>query len=140
MAKALVGASVGGKVAVSGLSADVVKQGTTVTVRQGAKTIAEVTGTLESADDLDVLATMYYYTGDIATVTYWNGAGYVTGSVQTGFGSVTVKGTIKRVMIFQSSGGNICGHSGPGTYTSGHTNTISGFDNKAQSFVVLGRK
>lgn len=140
MAKALVGSSGGGKVAVSGLSADVVKQGTTVTVRQGAKTIAEVTGTLEPADELDVLATMYYYTGDIAQVTYWTGSGYVNGNVQTGFGSVTVKGTIKRVMIFQSSGGNICGHSGPGTYTSGHTNTISGFDNKAQSFVVLGRK
>lgn len=108
-------------------------------IRQGV-TIAKVTGTLEPADELDVLATMYYYTGDIAQVTYWTGSGYVNGNVQTGFGSVTVKGTIKRVMIFQSSGGNICGHSGPGTYTSGHTNTISGFDNKAQSFVVLGRK
>lgn len=65
-----------------------------------AGTQKEVVGTLEPADELDVLATMYYH----------------------------------------SSGGNICGHSGPGTYTSGHTNTISGFDNKAQSFVVLGRK
>lgn len=132
MAKCLVGA-------VGGLPAADKAKLLPENIRKGV-TIAKVTGTLESADDLDVLATMYYYTGDIATVTYWNGAGYVTGSVQTGFGSVTVKGTIKRVMIFQSSGGNICGHSGPGTYTSGHTNTISGFDNKAQSFVVLGRK
>lgn len=132
MAKCLVGA-------VGGLPAADKAKLLPENIRQGV-TIAKVTGTLEPADELDVLASMYYYTGDIATVTYWNGAGYVTGSVQTGFGSVTVKGTIKRVMIFQSSGGNICGHSAPGTYTSGHTNTISGFDNKAQSFVVLGRK
>lgn len=132
MAKCLVGA-------VGGLPAADKAKLLPENIRQGV-TIAKVTGTLEPADELDVLASMYYYTGDIATVTYWNGAGYVTGAVQTGFGSVTVKGTIKRVMIFQSSGGNICGHSGPGTYTSGHTNTISGFDNKAQSFVVLGRK
>ena len=132
MAKCLVGA-------VGGLPAADKAKLLPENIRKGV-TIAKVTGTLEPADELDVLASMYYYTGDIATVTYWNGAGYVTGSVQTGFGSVTVKGTIKRVMIFQSSGGNICGHSGPGTYTSGHTNTISGVDNKAQSFVVLGRK
>lgn len=132
MAKCLVGA-------VGGLPAADKAKLLPENIRKGV-TIAKVTGTLEPADELDVLASMCYYTGDIATVTYWNGAGYVTGSVQTGFGSVTVKGTIKRVMIFQSSGGNICGHSGPGTYTSGHTNTISGFDNKAQSFVVLGRK
>ena len=132
MAKCLVGA-------VGGLPAADKAKLLPENIRKGV-TIAKVTGTLEPADELDVLASMYYYTGDIATVTYWNGAGYVTGSVQTGFGSVTVKGTIKRVMIFQSSGGNICGHSGPGTYTSGHTNTISGFDNKAQSFVVLVRK
>lgn len=211
----------GGKVTVSGLSAAVVKTGTTVTVQQGAKTIQSVTGTftsdanaaasqilsgktayvngvkvtgtisskdaatytpkttdqtiaagqylsgvqtikgdaalvaknvrkgvslfgvvgtLEPADELDVLATMYYHTGDIATVTYWNGSSYATGAVQTGFGSVTVKGTVQKVMIFQTSGGNICGHSGVGTYTGGHTNTISGFDNKSQSFVVLGKK
>ena len=132
MAKCLVGA-------VGGLPAADKAKLLPENIRQGV-TIAKVTGTLEPADELDVLATMYYYTGDIAQVTYWTGSGYVNGNVQTGFGSVTVKGTIKRVMIFQSSGGNICGHSGPGTYTSGHTNTISGFDNKAQSFVVLGRK
>lgn len=103
MAKCLVGA-------VGGLPAADKAKLLPENIRKGV-TIAKVTGTLEPADELDVLASMYYY-----------------------------KGTIKRVMIFQSSGGNICGHSGPGTYTSGHTNTISGFDNKAQSFVVLGRK
>ena len=46
MAKALVGASGGGKVAVSGLSAAAIKKGVTVTVKQGAKTVANVTGTL----------------------------------------------------------------------------------------------
>lgn len=35
----------GGKVTVTGLSADVVKSGTTVTVKQGAKVVASVTGT-----------------------------------------------------------------------------------------------
>lgn len=137
MAKCLVGAA-------GGLSAADRAKLIPANIRAGvtlfAGTQKELIGTLEPADELDVLATMYYYTGDIAQVTYWTGSGYVNGNVQTGFGSVTVKGTIKRVMIFQSSGGNICGHSGPGTYTSGHTNTISGFDNKAQSFVVLGRK
>ena len=137
MAKCLVGAT-------GGLSAADKAKLIPANIRAGvtlfAGTQKELIGTLEPADELDVLATMYYYTGDIAQVTYWTGSGYVNGNVQTGFGSVTVKGTIKRVMIFQSSGGNICGHSGPGTYTSGHTNTISGFDNKAQSFVVLGKK
>ena len=137
MAKCLVGA-VGGLPAAD--RAKLIPANIRAGVTLFAGTQKEVVGTLEPADELDVLATMYYHTGDISTVTYWNGSSYVNGSVQSGFGSVTVKGTVKRVMIFQSSGGNICGHSGPGTYTSGHTNTISGFDNKAQSFVVLGRK
>lgn len=137
MAKCLVGAT-------GGLSAADKAKLIPANIRAGvtlfAGTQKELIGTLEPADELDVLATMYYHTGDISTVTYWNGAGYVTGSVQTGFGSVTVKGTVQKVMIFQTSGGSICGHSGVGTYTSGHTNTISGFDNRSQSFVVLGRK
>ena len=48
MAKVLVGASGGGKVTVSGLSAAVIKQGTTVTVKRGARTVVSVTGTLEA--------------------------------------------------------------------------------------------
>ena len=46
MAKCLVGANGGGKVTVEGLSADVVLAGTEVTVKQGAKEIANVTGNL----------------------------------------------------------------------------------------------
>lgn len=137
MAKCLVGAA-GGLPAAD--RAKLIPANIRAGVTLFAGTQKELIGTLEPADELDVLASMYYYTGDIATVTYWNGAGYVTGSVQTGFGSVTVKGTVQKVMIFQTSGGSICGHSGVGTYTSGHTNTISGFDNRSQSFVVLGRK
>lgn len=132
MAKCLVGA-------VGGLPAADKAKLLPENIRQGV-TIAKVTGTLEPADELDVLATMYYYQGAISQVIYWTGSGYAIGSVQTGFGSVTVSGTIKRVVILYSSGGSICGHSGVGTYTSGHTNTISGFDNRSQSFVVLGKK
>ena len=44
MAKCLVGAAGGGKVTVTGLTADAVKKGATVTVKQGAKTVASVAG------------------------------------------------------------------------------------------------
>lgn len=46
MSKGLIGAAGGGKVTVTGLTAGTVKKGTTVTVKQGAKTVANVTGTL----------------------------------------------------------------------------------------------
>ena len=44
MAKSLVGSAGGGKVTVEGLSADVLLTGSTVTVKQGAKTIQQVVG------------------------------------------------------------------------------------------------
>ena len=47
MSKGMLGAA-GGKVTVTGLTAGTVKKGTTVTVKQGAKTVTSVTGTLES--------------------------------------------------------------------------------------------
>lgn len=50
MSISMIGAAGGGKVTVSGLTADVVKQGTTVTVKQGSKTVASVTGTLTWED------------------------------------------------------------------------------------------
>ena len=87
MAKCLVGAT-------GGLSAADKAKLIPANIRAGvtlfAGTQKELIGTLEPADELDVLATMYYYTGDIAQVTYWTGSGYVNGNVQTGFGSVTV--------------------------------------------------
>lgn len=138
MSKGMLGAA-GGKVNVTGLTAAVVKQGTTVTVRQGAKTIAEVTGTLESADELDVLATMRFSVGAYnAYIRYWNGSTYAAADVS--LSSATVRGTIKKVIIIEGPNCNICGHSGVGVFTSGHTNTISNFGSQQHSFVVLGKK
>ena len=42
----MIGAAGGGKVTVEGLSADVVLSGSTVTVKQGAKEITNVTGNI----------------------------------------------------------------------------------------------
>lgn len=44
MSKSMMSAAGGGKVTVTGLAANVVKQGTTVTVKQGSKTVASVVG------------------------------------------------------------------------------------------------
>lgn len=49
MSTSMIGAAGGGKVAITGLSADVVKQGATVTVKQGAKTVTSVTGTFKGS-------------------------------------------------------------------------------------------
>lgn len=46
MSTSMIGAAGGGKVTVTGLSAGTVKKGTTVTVKQGAKTVTSVTGNL----------------------------------------------------------------------------------------------
>lgn len=59
----------GGKVTVSGLSAGVIKQGTTVTVKQGAKTIASVTGTLPDGNAAKKIAVGYWFTDTYATIT-----------------------------------------------------------------------
>ena len=70
MAKCLVGANGGGKVTVTGLSADVVLNSTEVVVKQGAKTVQSVTG------KLDILAwgQLSYDGGE--QFYYWNGSGY----------------------------------------------------------------
>ena len=54
MAKCLVGAAGGGKVTVTGLTADAVKKGTTVTVKQGAKVVASVVGNLEPLEKSNI--------------------------------------------------------------------------------------
>lgn len=46
MSTSMIGAAGGGKVTVTGLTAGTVKKGTTVTVKQGAKTVTSVTGNL----------------------------------------------------------------------------------------------
>lgn len=117
-------------------------QGTTVTVKQGAKTVASVTGTYTGETNYEVLATaMMQRNIQNMMVSYWNGSSYTSGDAT--YGTITVKGTVKKVVITGITGGSICGHSSVGTFTSGHTNTISwvpNVDSKYVSFVVLGTK
>ena len=141
MSKGMLGAA-GGKVTVTGLTAGTVKKGTTVTVKQGAKTVMSVAGTYTGEENYELLATgMMQRNLQDMMVSYWNGSAYATGNASAG--TVTVKGTVKKVIITSITGGSICGHSSVGTFTSGHTNTISGVpnrDNQYVSFAVLGTK
>ena len=141
MSKGMLGAA-GGKVTVTGLTAGTVKKGTTVTVKQGAKTVMSVAGTYTGEENYELLATaMMTRNLQEMMVSYWNGSAYATGNATTG--TVTVKGTVKKVIIISITGGSICGHSSVGTFTSGHTNTISGVpnvDGRYVSFAVLGTK
>lgn len=131
MAKCLVGA-------VGGLPAADKAKLLPENIRKGV-TIAKVTGTLEPADELDVLATMRFSVGAYnAFIRYWNGSTYASADVS--LSSATISGTIKKVIIIEGPNCNICGHSGVGVFTSGHTNTISNFGSQQHSFVVLGRK
>ena len=87
---------------------------------------------------------MYFTRGGYnAVIRYWNGTTYNVVDAQ--YGSAILGGTIIKVIIVSSSGGNICGHSGAGhsgagIYTSSHTNTINGLSDGNQCFVVLGIK
>ena len=141
MSKGMLGAA-GGKVTVTGLTAGTVKKGTTVTVKQGAKAVMSVAGTYTGEENYELLATsMMHRNLQEMLVSYWNGSAYATGNATTG--TVTVKGTVKKVIITSITGGSICGHSSVGTFTSGHTNTISGVpnvDGRYVSFAVLGTK
>lgn len=141
MSKGMLGAA-GGKVTVTGLTVGTVKKGTTVTVKQGAKTVMSVAGTYTGEENYELLATaMMTRNLQEMMVSYWNGSAYATGNATTG--TVTVKGTVKKVIITSITGGSICGHSSVGTFTSGHTNTISGVpnvDGRYVSFAVLGTK
>lgn len=131
MAKCLVGA-------VGGLPAADKAKLLPENIRKGV-TIAKVTGTLEPADELDVLATMRFSVGAYnAYIRYWNGSTYAAADVS--LSSATISGTIKKVIIIEGPNCNICGHSGVGVFTSGHTNTISNFGSQQHSFVVLGKK
>lgn len=142
MSKGLIGAAGGGKVTVTGLTAGTVKKGTTVTVKQGAKTVISVAGTYTGEENYELLATaMMQRNLQSSIVSYWNGSSYTSGDA--GSSTITVKGTVKKVVITSITGGSICGHSSVGTFTSGHTNTISGVpnvDGRYVSFAVLGTK
>lgn len=136
MAKCLVGAT-------GGLSAADKAKLIPANIRAGvtlfAGTQKEVVGTLEPADELDVLATMRFSVGAYnAYIRYWNGSTYAAADVS--LSSATISGTIKKVIIIEGPNCNICGHSGVGVFTSGHTNTISNFGSQQHSFVVLGKK
>ena len=131
MAKCLVGA-------VGGLPAADKAKLLPENIRKGV-TIAKVTGTLEPADELDVLATMRFSVGAYnAYIRYWNGSTYAAADVS--LSSATISGTIKKVIIIEGPNCNICGHSGVGVFTSGHTNTISNFGSQQHSFVVNYKK
>lgn len=142
MSTSMIGAAGGGKVTVTGLSPAVVKQGTTVTVKQGAKTVESVEGTYTGEENYELLATgMMQRNLQNMVVSYWNGSSYTSGDAT--YSTITVKGIVKKVVITSITGGSICGHSSVGTFTSGHTNTISGVpnvDNRYVSFAVLGTK
>lgn len=141
MSKGMLGAA-GGKVTVTGLTAGNVKKGTTVTVKHGAKTVESVAGTYTGEENYEVLAMpMMQRNLQGMMVSYWNGSSYTSGDA--GSNTITVKGTVKKVVITSITGGSICGHSSVGTFTSGHTNTISGVpnvDGRYVSFAVLGTK
>ena len=142
MSTSMIGAAGGGKVTVTGLSPAVVKQGTTVTVKQGAKTVERVEGTYTGEENYELLATgMMQRNLQNMVVSYGNGSSYTSGDAT--YSTITVKGIVKKVVITSITGGSICGHSSVGTFTSGHTNTISGVpnvDNRYVSFAVLGPK
>lgn len=82
----------GGKVTVSGLSAGVVKSGTTVTVKQGTKTVSSVTGSYTPTFRTQVVSQTINFgkyqwatfkiqlpTGTVGISTYDNGGGNATG-------------------------------------------------------------
>lgn len=91
MAKCLVGATGGGKVTVTGLSADVLLTGNVAKVLQGAKEITNVEG------KLDVLA-MYGGFGNNSTAFVESVVNGVTGAS----GSFTFRGTPKKALVFVS--------------------------------------
>ena len=71
MAKCLVGANGGGKVTVTGLSAEVVLAGKTVTVKQGAKEVASVTGNAVGIGAM-------FLVNRIGGTTGWRGVGAIS--------------------------------------------------------------
>lgn len=140
MAKCLVGANGGGKVTIEGLSADVVLDGSTITVKQGNKVLQNVTG------NLSVLA---FYGGNTESgvpspAIYWNGKSYVSKSVKPS-GSFTFSGK-PLFMVYLRTNGN--GFSISGTsYTNYSITTVDNIPGNdvyvgvgASTFVILGSK
>lgn len=132
----------GGKVTVTGLTADAVIMGTTVTVKQGSRIVQQTTGRLE------VLATGNSGPAQSSfNIVYWSTKlGYV---ISNGTVDVEISGTPVLVHIMRLSGTsniNICGKNSVGVYTqaNGLTRKITYPYLSANSvycaFVVLGIK
>lgn len=98
MAKCFAGAAGDGKVTVTGLTAGAVKKGTTVTVKQGAKTVASVVGTYKGVPCLCYCCVYCHpddWNGTRATLTSFDPSFIDTkNAYSTNGGSVTF--TIKR--------------------------------------------
>lgn len=110
MAKCLVGANGGGKVMVDGLTAGVVIKDAEISVKQGAKELQSVIGSL------DVLATFGHVGGQGQgyTAYYWNGSSYSKLSAWGGT-SFTFAGTPAYVYFKCDPAQNIGGISSTGT-------------------------
>lgn len=108
MAKCLVGASGSGKVIVYGLSADVLIPGKTVTVKSGAKTIAEETSNLE------VLASVGWIREGFVASQLWDGTKYNWATVNSGQ-TLLFSGVPKFFVVANNSGTfrTICGKAAP---------------------------
>ena len=127
MSTSMIGAAGGGKVTVTGLSPAVVKQGTTVTVKQGANTVASVTGTL-SPKGTAFAGVTCEQTRAIATFTVSETADYIPVAMSysgaTNTFSYTVNGGSK-VSYNVAQGSPYCTSFGPYTNTSGSTQLAS---------------
>ena len=128
MAKCLVGANGGGKVTVTGLTADVVLEGTEVTVKQGAKVVEQVLGSLKL-----LCAGGLGGNPGINGVIRWDGSRYVYGR---GSSSNTFSGTpVIGYCMASRMNVNFCGNSIGSTGTNAF-NTFTSFPSKTISFDV----
>lgn len=100
-------------------------------------TIAGVTGELVPINGLEVLMISFSVSGGYYNWYVRNASGeYDVKSVHLNPTGAVI-GTVKLVAITGPTAGTICGHSGQGVYTTGHTNdyTMTGLSG---AFVVLG--
>ena len=142
MAKCLVGANGGGKVTVTGLSADAVWTGNTVEVLQGIKKIASIPG------GLDILAIAG--ANNAGTCYWWNGSSYSTYNIpdwasggHSASYNITLGGTPKYMFGVTSGNAiNVCGVALTGTpaMKPTTTNKITGDACSTYKFVVIGMK